>query len=315
MAATNINRSSSSRATSPGIPSCARCRAACPSARCGSPPTRAARASPASGRTRPNYFDVTVWGAQGENCARFLSKGRPVALNGRLEWREWQAQDGAKRQTVEIIADSVQFLGGRDEGQGGGGNGFTPQSDVPVNNSDFQPVARPPAPPPRTTTSPSRPLRTRSRRPALRRRPLRVCHNENPAPCARRLRAPHGRPVTRSTRKVFKWQSSAAGRRAGVTRRVGPVPVAGSRASTAATRSSTSTTRTSRRSASSSRTAARSARAASRARAAGTRTRSPRRSSVRVRWPCCRTWATRASRVTSAAVGGIVTAIATATAR
>ena len=92
---------------------------------------------------KANYFDVTVWGAQGENCARFLSKGRPVALNGRLEWREWQAQDGTKRQSVEIIADSVQFLGGRDEGQGGGGNGFTPQSDVPVNNSDFQPVAAP----------------------------------------------------------------------------------------------------------------------------------------------------------------------------
>ena len=92
---------------------------------------------------KPNYFSVTVWGAQGENCARFLSKGRPVCIDGRLDWREWQAQDGQKRQSVEIIADSVQFLGGREEGQGGGGNGFTPQSDVPVNNSDFQPVAAP----------------------------------------------------------------------------------------------------------------------------------------------------------------------------
>jgi single-strand DNA-binding protein len=93
---------------------------------------------------KPNFFDVTVWGAQGENCSRFLSKGRPVALDGRLEWREWEAQDGSgKRQSVEIIADSVQFLGGRDDGQSGGGNGFTPQSDVPVNNSDFQPVAAP----------------------------------------------------------------------------------------------------------------------------------------------------------------------------
>jgi single-strand DNA-binding protein len=93
---------------------------------------------------KPNFFDVTVWGAQGENCSRFLSKGRPVALDGRLEWREWEAQDGSgKRQSVEIIADSVQFLGGRDEGQGGGGNGFTPQSDVPVDNRDFQPAAAP----------------------------------------------------------------------------------------------------------------------------------------------------------------------------
>jgi single-strand DNA-binding protein len=87
---------------------------------------------------KPNFFDVTVWGAQGENCARFLAKGRPVALDGRLEWREWQDQAGNNRQSVEIIADSVQFLGGRDEGQGGGG-GFTPRSDVPVNQSDFQP--------------------------------------------------------------------------------------------------------------------------------------------------------------------------------
>ena len=91
---------------------------------------------------KPNYFDVTVWGAQGENCARFLTKGRPIALDGRLEWREWQAQDGTKRQSVEIVADSVQFLGGRDEAPSGGG-GFTPQSDVPVDNRDFQPAGAP----------------------------------------------------------------------------------------------------------------------------------------------------------------------------
>ena len=47
---------------------------------------------------KPNYFDVTVWGAQGENCARFLAKGRPVAIDGRLEWREWDARRHGKRQ-------------------------------------------------------------------------------------------------------------------------------------------------------------------------------------------------------------------------
>jgi single-strand DNA-binding protein len=88
---------------------------------------------------KPNYFDVTVWGAQGENCARFLSKGRPVAIDGRLEWREWETQDGNKRQSVEIVADAVQFLGGREEGSGNGG-GFTPRSDVPVDDRDFQPA-------------------------------------------------------------------------------------------------------------------------------------------------------------------------------
>jgi single-strand DNA-binding protein len=66
---------------------------------------------------KPNYFDITVWGQQGENCAQYLAKGRPIAVDGRLEWREWEAQDGTKRQAVEIVADSVQFLGGRMEGE------------------------------------------------------------------------------------------------------------------------------------------------------------------------------------------------------
>ncbi|MGI8593898.1 MAG: single-stranded DNA-binding protein [Solirubrobacteraceae bacterium] len=85
---------------------------------------------------KPNYFDVTVWGAQGENCARFLSKGRPVAIDGRLDWREWETPEGQKRQAVQIVADSVQFLGGRDDA--GNGNGFTPRSDVPVDDQDFK---------------------------------------------------------------------------------------------------------------------------------------------------------------------------------
>src|SRR3954464_15030626 len=59
---------------------------------------------------KPNFFDVTVRGAQDENCANSLSKGRPIALDGRLEWREWEDKEGNKRQAVDIIADSVQFL-------------------------------------------------------------------------------------------------------------------------------------------------------------------------------------------------------------
>jgi single-strand DNA-binding protein len=89
---------------------------------------------------KPNYFDVTVWGAQGENCANYLSKGRPVAVDGRLDWREWEAQDGSKRQAIEIIADTVQFLGSREGSGNGNGGGFTPQSDVPADTTDFQPA-------------------------------------------------------------------------------------------------------------------------------------------------------------------------------
>jgi single-strand DNA-binding protein len=92
---------------------------------------------------KPNFFNVKVWGAQGENVARFLTKGRPVAIDGRLEWREWEAQDGAKRQAIDIIADSVQFLGSREEPSSGGGfvgNGASQGGDTPVDERDFQPA-------------------------------------------------------------------------------------------------------------------------------------------------------------------------------
>lgn len=100
---------------------------------------------------RPNYFNVVVWGAQGENCKNYLSRGRPVAIDGRLSWREWEAKDGSgKRQSVEIVADQVQFLGSRGD-SGGGPQGspghanqpdsgsFTPSSDVPTDSGDFGP--------------------------------------------------------------------------------------------------------------------------------------------------------------------------------
>jgi single-strand DNA-binding protein len=115
--------------------------------------TRRKNGSTGEWEDKPNYFNITVWGAQGENAARFLSKGRPVAIDGRLEWREWEAQDGTKRQAIDIIADSVQFLGSRDDASGGGGfpiegrpaerpagNGASMGSDIPVDEGDFQPA-------------------------------------------------------------------------------------------------------------------------------------------------------------------------------
>lgn len=72
---------------------------------------------------KPNYFDVVIWGNQGENAAKWLSKGKKVGVSGRLDWREWEAQDGSKRQAVEIVADQVQFLSPREDGGGGGGGG------------------------------------------------------------------------------------------------------------------------------------------------------------------------------------------------
>ena len=143
MAATNINRvvmtgnltrDPELRSTSGGMSVC-KLRIACN--------TRRKNNATGEWEDKPNFFDVTVWGAQGENCSRFLSKGRPVAIDGRLEWREWESQDGTKRQATDIIADSVQFLGSREDASGGGGfagNGASKGSDVPVNDGDFQPA-------------------------------------------------------------------------------------------------------------------------------------------------------------------------------
>jgi single-strand DNA-binding protein len=80
---------------------------------------------PATGEwgERPNYFDIDVFGAQGENCAKYLAKGRQVAVEGRLRWRSWETQEGQKRSAVSVVANSVQFIGPRDGGAGGGGYG------------------------------------------------------------------------------------------------------------------------------------------------------------------------------------------------
>ncbi len=64
---------------------------------------------------RTSFFDVVVWGPQGENCARYLAKGRQVAIDGRLEQRSYDAQDGSKRSKVEIVAENVVFMGSSGE--------------------------------------------------------------------------------------------------------------------------------------------------------------------------------------------------------
>lgn len=57
------------------------------------------------------FVDITVWGKQGENCAEYLSKGRPVFVEGRLNFRSWETEDGQKRSKLDVVAFNVQFLG------------------------------------------------------------------------------------------------------------------------------------------------------------------------------------------------------------
>jgi single-strand DNA-binding protein len=57
-----------------------------------------------------DFFDVTVWGAEAENCAKYLRKGRLAAVSARLEPTAWEAADGSKRRGMEIIATGIEFL-------------------------------------------------------------------------------------------------------------------------------------------------------------------------------------------------------------
>ncbi|HQB84524.1 MAG TPA: single-stranded DNA-binding protein [Candidatus Rifleibacterium sp.] len=86
-----------------------------------------------------SYFNIIVWGKTGENCAKFLTKGRPVLVEGRLQNRSYETQEGQKRTVTEIVADNVQLLGGgRGEAAEEGGNdpGFSADFSGPMGGDD-----------------------------------------------------------------------------------------------------------------------------------------------------------------------------------
>jgi single-strand DNA-binding protein len=92
---------------------------------------------------RANFFDVTVWGAFGESIAKQCRKGDRIIVAGRLHWREWEAEDGSKRQAVQIVADSV-IPPGKSERNGGDDGGrysedFAPPPRAGDAGDDFAP--------------------------------------------------------------------------------------------------------------------------------------------------------------------------------
>lgn len=65
-----------------------------------------------------SFVRVVVWGRMAETCSEYLKKGSSVFVEGRLQSRSWDGPDGQKRNTIEVIAQAVQFLGGRGTGAG-----------------------------------------------------------------------------------------------------------------------------------------------------------------------------------------------------
>lgn len=103
----------------------------------------------ADGTDNVSFFNVVVWNKQAELCSKFLSKGKQIAIDGRLEQRSWEAQDGTKRNVVEIVAERIEFLGSaassriEDTGKISGGESLKSEysfdSDF-YDNTDFDPT-------------------------------------------------------------------------------------------------------------------------------------------------------------------------------
>jgi len=70
------------------------------------------------------FVDITAWERTAEICNEYLKKGRPVFLEGRLKFRSWETDDGQKRSKLDVVADRIQLIGGRQEGTDSGEGGF-----------------------------------------------------------------------------------------------------------------------------------------------------------------------------------------------
>ena len=99
-----------------------------------------------------DFFDVSAWRELGETVANYKKKGDPILVEGRLQFRTWEAQDGSKRSKVDVTADNIQFLGGNNGGNGssgssssggqsgGGGKRGGQREDVDIAESDFEDI-------------------------------------------------------------------------------------------------------------------------------------------------------------------------------
>ncbi len=78
------------------------------------------------------FVDIVVFGRQAETCNEYLRKGRPVMVDGRLQYRKWETEDGKTRSKHEVVATIVQFLGGPRDTESGAG----PGDGAPATNND-----------------------------------------------------------------------------------------------------------------------------------------------------------------------------------
>jgi single-strand DNA-binding protein len=83
---------------------------------------------------KPNYVDVIVFGSRGEALSRILTKGKQIAVEGKLRWSEWESQAGDKRSKIEVISDDIELLGGRGDAPSGSRSVSSAPADAPADD-------------------------------------------------------------------------------------------------------------------------------------------------------------------------------------
>ena len=86
----------------------------------------------AQGVREADFLTIVCWRQTADFCSRYLSKGRRVAVEGSIQTRSYDAQDGTKRYVTEIVADNVEFLGSREEGSGQRAGGYSAPASAPA---------------------------------------------------------------------------------------------------------------------------------------------------------------------------------------
>ncbi len=93
-------------------------------------------------REETTFVDCELWGARAEAMSRYLSKGSPVLIEGRLKLDQWQDQSGGNRSKLKVVVENFEFVGGG-RGEGGGGGGGNYQPNVQTRGGSQQPAHQP----------------------------------------------------------------------------------------------------------------------------------------------------------------------------
>ncbi len=84
-----------------------------------------------------SYIDIVVFGKQAESCGQYISKGDSVLIDGRLQQRRWETEEGQKRNKIEVVAQSVNFMPKRSSGGGQAHGHAEPAQEAPVDEGDI----------------------------------------------------------------------------------------------------------------------------------------------------------------------------------